>query len=418
MEREKFISAVENLTLGDLRQLEKKIARAIRNREADALLLEEKQARELRTESRFKTQIHASLCRLSGVEPGQRTEYGAVIRDVSRKGMSIRITSGFIPTRVVEVTFRGQKLKPTTCRLEVMRMKRIVEEGRNWIELGCRTIAEEEARHILANERQSQVLQARTFQKQDVHVFLIAKEPATSDPLVPQIKNERYQVAQVSDMSDTFHNASCEAVDLAIFLEADDLARDPAQLAALNQAPENMAMLAVVDQGPERFELLKAGVDECVGTQQLETLLSRAMERAIMARQTRHMQINIPQQPRVLVLLEKDTYAATLMHILEENGLLPTVLTSYDEAVHDQTRPFQLVVATFDRSRQDAFTELSQQFETIPVIALCDNIAMGSQAMMCGARDYLSMPVKRKDVDPILRSQLPALFVQEELATK
>ena len=67
--------------------------------------------RKSRRDKRFETNLFGSLLRITDVKPGERKEFSAIIKDISRSGLRLAVEGNFVPSRIVSVTFAGPEGK-------------------------------------------------------------------------------------------------------------------------------------------------------------------------------------------------------------------------------------------------------------------------------------------------------------------
>ena len=111
-----------------------------------------------------------------------------------------------------------------------------------------------------------------------------------------------------------------------------------------------------------------------------------------------------PQQlsGRALIATIDNTRINLVSYQLEENGYNYRIVNGVDEAKKSENDPFDLVLADYDTDNPEEFRELRKLFCHISVIAMCDDIADGQQAMVDGASNYLCMPPSKEDIHMIL----------------
>jgi len=368
----------------------------------------EEDARQRRREARFETNLLATLTRVTDVKPGERKEYSVTVRDVSRSGMKLIMDSNFIPSRVVEVTFATPGGKIKRSMLEVVRLRKMVNADGSWLEVGCRSISDEYARRIRLQEEKIARLRGKLHKKSQILVLVVGPETPAATTLVTQVKAASYQTRHITGLRQALESAERTAAQLAIFVQGSEIARDANLLAELDAAPKTLAMLAFVETEEDRFPLLHAGVDEVVTTAGAvrDELLSHCIERALIGHVVRQQDRRTPLA-RALIVSSDGTKVNLVSYQLEEHGFKCT--TAADRTQAQLLKPddkFDLIMADFDAVNPGEFQELVKHFAGAPVVALCNHIGYGREAMTLGACNYLCMPPSDEEIRLILDSLL------------
>jgi len=393
---EKFL---ETCDLRELYTVEAKLTDLIKKAKQHTALMEDTQARQLRREERFETTLSGSLIRVTDVKPGERKEYSITIQDLSRSGMKFKVDTTFIPSRVVEVLFGapGGKIKQTF--MEVVRMKKRTDSGGAWLEVGCRKIGEEAVHRLRLQEKRIAQMRSKLHQRSGLQVLVVGPEIEEVTKLVNRIKNDGYQVRRVDRPKLAVRRAENLGSHLVIYYQGEELCRDPELLKTAVSGPSKLATLALVENEEQQFILFRAGIDECLMLNRCHEFLSNAMERALIGRAIRQ---NYYTPGQVLVVSKDNTKINLLFYQFEEQGYLCKVERDPQTALEFNSNEYDLVLADYSELSPESFRDLREKFYDLPLIALCDEFASGTQAMAQGANNYLCMPPTPESVQLVL----------------
>jgi CheY-like chemotaxis protein len=193
---------------------------------------------------------------------------------------------------------------------------------------------------------------------------------------------------------------------LAILLQGSEICEDERAMAELKTAPPGLATLAIVDVDTDRFPLLQAGVDECltrVNGVTREDFLFHAIERALVGHVVRRRDRHGPTA-KALIISSNNTKINLVTYQLEEHGYTGRSVQGLDEAKECEEKEFDLIFVDFDEAENEEFEHIVKYFCGLPVVAMCDEIGYGHQAMSLGANNYISMPPGREEMRMILES--------------
>jgi len=169
-----------------------------------------------------------------------------------------------------------------------------------------------------------------------------------------------------------------------------------------NNTPPFLATLALIDSELDRMPLIMAGVDECLSENNYDEFLFPAIERAIVGHTLRQNKGAMQVSGRALVCSIDNTRVNLISYQMEEHGYTLRVVSDIDEARHCLKDPFDLVMVDYDFDNSEEFREIRDLFCELPVIALCDEIVHGQQAIVDGASNYLCMPPCKEDIQMVL----------------
>ena len=410
------ISKIEKLLLHcelrELKEIQEIVSERIATLATSDAHKQDSEGHNNRQEERFKTNLLGTLTRITDVRPGERKEYSITINDISRSGMRLKVDSNFIPSRVVEVTFAAPGGKIKRCFMEVVRMRKDHNEDGSWLDVGCRVINNEEVRCLRLREEQIAKTRNKLRKRTGILILLIGKDADIEKKrLLTTLKAKNYNVKRVDSVRKAMESAGKVSAQLAIFCNGSQLCKDEKLLSEVKNKPANMATLALIEKDSDRLTLLKAGIDECLTLDKVNEFISHAIERAMVghAMRGKHMQQQL--SGRALIYTIDNSRVNMVGYQLEENGYSYRVATNTQEAQRFAKDPFDMVIADFDITDYSEFIELREIFAGLPVIAMCDELAHGQEAMVNGATNYLSMPPSREDILLILEMAAEQLSV-------
>ncbi len=401
------ISKIEKLLLHcelqELKQLQRIIAERIATIETSNAHRNKSEGRKRRQEERFKTNLLGTLTRITDVRPGERKEYSITINDISRSGMNLKIDQNFIASRVVEITFAAPGGKIKRCFMEIVRMRKDHNENGSWLDVGCKVISNEEVRRLRLREEQIAKTRSKLRRRTGILILLVGKEADVEKKrLLTTLKAQNYNVNRVDSIHKALESAEKVSAQLAIFCNGSQLCKDEKLLSLIKEKPSNMATLALIEKETDHLPLLKAGIDECLTLDKANEFISHAIERAIVghAMRGKHMQQQL--SGRALIYTIDNSRVNMVGYQLEENGYSYRVATNMQEAQRFSKDPFDMVIADFDIADYSEFTELIKLFAGLPIIAMCDDLSHGQEAMVNGAANYLTMPPSKEDIQLIV----------------
>ncbi|MBN1765147.1 MAG: PilZ domain-containing protein [Sedimentisphaerales bacterium] len=403
MDIEKIEKIIQRLDMGELHHVQKYIAEQIKKLELTQKHLDDDKGRELRREERFETNLLGTLTRITDVKPGERKEYSVTVHDISKSGMRLKVDTNFIPSRVVEITFAGPGGKIKRCFLEIVRMRKMSNQDGNWLEVGCRSINNEEVRRMRLKEEKVIKTRSKLHSRRGILVLIVGTETEVNEKkLLARMKAQQYNVHRVDSLNVAMKSAEKTKAQLCIFCSASKLLTQADMLTAIGNRPPTLATLAIIEKEEDRLELLKAGVDECISEANYENFFFKAIERAMLGHAGRQGKSSHEISGRALIVSIDTTRINLISYQLEENGYSFRIASDIHEARNSAKDPFDLIFADFDINCPEEFTELHDLFSNLSVIALCDDFSHGQQAIVNGASNYLCMPPSKEDVQMIL----------------
>ncbi len=406
MSLKKIEEFLETCSVKDLEYIEQLVQEMIVSTKINSGRWNDEDGYKRRREPRFETNMLGTLTRVTDVKPGERKEFSVTICNVSRSGMKLIVDPNFIPSRVVEVTFAAPGGKIKRSVMEIARMRKMVNEDGSWLEVGCRSIGEEEVRRIRLQEEKIAKMRSKLHRKAGILVLLVGPESGETTQLMGRIKAADYQVKHLTAVREALRTAEKVSAQLAIFCQGTDISEDQKILAELKTVPPGLATLAIVDNDADRFPLLQAGVDECVtrvnGVTR-EDFMFHAIERALVGHVVRRRDRRGPTA-KALIISSNNTKINLITYQLEEHGYTGRAVSDLAEAKSCEEKEFDLIFVDFDDMPKEEFERIVKYFCGLSVIALCDEIGYGHQAISLGANNYICMPPGREEMRMILES--------------
>lgn len=395
---------LETCSVNELEKLEKLIQDKIA--QANDGQWNDEDARKRRKEPRFDTSMLGTLTRVTDVKPGERKEFSVTICDVSRSGMKLIVDQNFIPSRVIEITFAAPGGKIKRSAMEVVRMRKMVNDDGNWLEVGCRSVSEDEVRRIRIQEEKISKMRSKLHKKASILVLVVGPESDETTQLLGWIKAADYQVKHLTAIRESLRAAEKLSAQLAIFCQGSDISDDGKILEELMKTPPGLATLAIVNNDTDRFPLLQVGVDECITRVNgviREDFIFHAVERALVGHVVRRRDHH-NSTAKALVLTSNNTKVNLITYQLEEYGYTTLSALNLEEAKTCHEKQFGLIFVDFDDMDNQEFERIVKYFCGLPVIALCDEIGYGHQAISLGANNYVCMPPGNDEMRLILES--------------
>jgi len=366
--------------------------------------LGEQEQRSLRRDPRFETHLLGTLTRVTDVHSGQRKEFVATITDISRGGMRVRVDQEFIPSRLVELTFAGPGGKIKRTFMEVLSIKKRSNEEGQWVELGCRRVEMELVQQMKLKEELVCKVRKHLHNRQRLRILLVGPEQGEASQLMERLTGAGYTVERVKLERQSVVNALKGPYHLAIFCRGAKLRDDPGLLSEIRQTSA-LATLSLLEDDSERLVLLQAGIDECVTLkeQASDQLLFSAVERALAVKTISHHVRHVPTAQALLVC--QDQAATTMIkYQLQECGYGAHTLATADEAMALNSEQVDMVLVAFEELETEPFKLLAGHFRQVPVVAFCQDLTKGHQAMVQGATMFLHMPPGPDDMRTLLES--------------
>ncbi len=399
----KIEKLLQRCDLKQLHNLKKIISEMIEKEMGNQSYWDDKDGRKQRREERFDTNLLGTLTRITDVKPGERKEYSVTVHDISRSGMRLKVDTNFVPSRVVEITFASPGGKIKHCFMEVVRVRKMTNENGSWLEVGCRGANTEEVRRLRLQEEQVTKTRSKLRSQRGILIVLVGDNTDEIEKkLTAKLKIKNYSTRCFDSVHQAVHNAEKLQAQLAIFCRGSRLCRDSKMLGELKSKPPELATLAIIESEEDRMPLILAGIDECLMEQNYEEYLFHSIERAMVGHTLRQNKKSQQMSGRILIQSIDNTRINFITSQLEEHGYSIRVANNLEEARNYEKAPFDMVLADYDVDSPEEFRSLRGLFYELPVIALCDDIVHGQQAIIDGAGNYLCMPPTKEDIQMIL----------------
>jgi len=401
MDTTKIEKLLKNCDLRELYSIETILTDLIEKAKQNAAKQEETKGKQLRAEDRFDTNLMGTLIRVTDIKPGERKEFSINIQDLSRSGMRFKVDTNFIPSRIVEILFGapGGKIKKTF--MEVVRMRKHTNQDGAWLEVGCRSVSDEAVRRVRLQEERIVRMRNKLHKKSGVLVLVVGPETEEIAKLINRINIEGYQAKRVDSPLIAIETAKKLKAHLVVYYQGKMLCRDKELLKVATSGPSSLATLAIVDNEEQQFDLFRAGIDECLHIHHGDDLLFFAMERALIGHTIRQ---NETLTGQVLVVSNDNTKINLVFYQFEDRGYICQVERDMEKALEIDISQYDLVLSDYDEIAVDNFRILREKFKKTPLIALCDDMSYGTQAMADGANNYLCIPPTKENMHMILES--------------
>jgi len=397
MNSEEMQHFIWKCSVEDLRVLEQMVSDRRKEIDATYSKMSDELGRQQRREERFEVNYIGTLVRLTDVKPGERKEYSVLIKDISKSGMCLRVDSNFIPCRLVEVVFHVPGGKVKKCQLTIIRMQKRETKDGAWLELGCQSVEKEEVLRVKWQEQHFVELHQKLKNTGRLRVVVVGKADETLKRMLEtRSASQRYDVHYVHLLTKVISELRENASDLLIFSESTRWSQDPDFKGFVESVSGTVATLVMISREEDRPILQKAGVDECLSGKDCEEFLYRAMERALVGKPAKASQQK-KLSGRVLIISNHSNKINLLTFYLEDNGFILYVANSVEEAREYLSNSLDAVFADFHPHAKDEFYAVFNQFRDIPVIAICDEVFYGHEAIACGATNWMAMPFNQED---------------------
>jgi len=375
MELDQIEKLLQKCDLQDLRRIDDLLTSLIEkgySREAE-VHEKEKETNQMRAEDRFETNLLGTIARVTDIKPGEPREYSATIKDISRNGMCLQVNSNFIPSRIIEITFGSPNGKIKKCCLEVVRMRRMENQNGLWLEVGCL-------------------------------IQVVGTSDDLEKKLAGELRAKRYSIHRIDNITQAMQSAGRTAAQLAIFCHGSQLCMDSDALAEIKRKPPTLATLAIVEKKEHSPGLLEAGIDECLSVENVNEYLVYAIERTIVSHASRTGAHGRQQSGLALIASSDSVRINMVSYQLEECGYDFAVADNVDQLGSLAAEVFDLAFIDFDVRQPDEFKKMRELCRHRHVIAMCEDISHGRQAMVNGAADYMCIPPGKDDIRMFLEN--------------
>jgi len=406
MELDQIEKLLQKCDLQDLRRIDDLLTSLIEkgySREAE-VHEKEKETNQMRAEDRFETNLLGTIARVTDIKPGEPREYSATIKDISRNGMCLQVNSNFIPSRIIEITFGSPNGKIKKCCLEVVRMRRMENQNGLWLEVGCRGIADEKVRKLRVKEERVSRMRNKLYKHSGILIQVVGTSDDLEKKLAGELRAKRYSIHRIDNITQAMQSAGRTAAQLAIFCHGSQLCMDSDALAEIKRKPPTLATLAIVEKKEHSPGLLEAGIDECLSVENVNEYLVYAIERTIVSHASRTGAHGRQQSGLALIASSDSVRINMVSYQLEECGYDFAVADNVDQLGSLAAEVFDLAFIDFDVRQPDEFKKMRELCRHRHVIAMCEDISHGRQAMVNGAADYMCIPPGKDDIRMFLEN--------------
>jgi len=355
-----------------------------------------------RKEDRYKANLKGTLKRLSDIKPDERKEFSVNILDISRSGMRIGVKSDFVPSHIVQISFKGPNGKMKECLVEVVRIEKKSGQAEMPLELGCRSVDNEYVRRLTKNKKAAGMTESVLDQK-GVLILIVGTDTAALErKFLSRTNTRNFNIRCVANIPDAIEKAKKLSANLAIFYQGTALLHVPELLAVIKSKPSGLATLAIIENDADRFPLLDAGIDECLTKQGYDSYLLKAMERTLLIHEGRRKRKSVLNR-RALIFNFNKSNLNPLSIYLKDMDYSSLVISDLDIAQRCDPSQYDIVLADYGLENREGFKKLLSVFHNLPMVALCkDSNYEREQAMADGASKCLSESFDDEDVRTLL----------------
>ncbi|MCF7957543.1 MAG: PilZ domain-containing protein [Phycisphaerae bacterium] len=405
MDLDRIKMELESCDFHDLLEVEKYLSALLNTAQVNLDRIFKNDGEEITREERFSTNLSGTLTRITNVRPGERKEYNITIENVSRKGMNFRVDKNFTPSQIVEINFASPAGKRKNCYMEIVRMNRRSNPDGKWLEVGSRSISKEQVSLLRHQEEQTGIIQSKLKNRTGIMIIAVGLQNNDNLNAISHLKSHDYQVRLMDSVHQAIQSAKKLSAQLILFCDGTRLCNDPELLAEAISCSEKIPTLAIVKTDEERLALLNVGIDEAMTVKNVNTFISHAIERALIGHSIRKKKSN-RTTPRVLIVSKHKTRINMMTFYLDEKNYDCCATDDPNDATEFRQEHFDLVITDFSPENTDPFNDIQGHFHPTPIIALCEDISTGRQAIIHGACNYLCTPSNRDEVHSILKSTL------------
>ena len=376
--------------------------------------LSEDEERKLRRDPRFETNLLGTLTRVTDVRSGERKEFVATITDLSRGGMQLRVDREFTPSRLVELTFAGPGGKIKRTFMEVVSIRKRTNDEGQWVELGCRRVEIELVQQMKLQEELIRKARKQLHNRQKIRILVVGPEGPETAELIARLRALGHVVEHVKLERQSVVNALKGPAHLVLFCRGARLRDDPGLLSEIRQT-KGLATLVFLENEDDRLFLLQAGVDECVtGREQVsDQLLFSAIDRALTVKMIRRHTRHVPTAQALLVCADQSARSMVKYH-LEECGYGCQMADGAESAMAVDSEQVDVVLAAFEEIDSEPFKLLAGHFREVPLVAVCQDLTKGHEAMVQGATMFFRLPPGKDDMRTLLESLELNLYLANE----
>lgn len=357
---------------------------------------------ERRREERYSTELSGTLTRLSDLHPGDKREFQVKILDMSRNGMSLKIDSDYIPSRINRITFIGFGGKVKEIYMQVVRMQKKVNSDCEWINLGCRVVTQEEIRLVRNQEEKVVQVLNRLHRKKELNILLVGQSTKENQSLHALLVREDISHKQVDSIHQVLDLIERESFDLALFTNWDAICQNALFIDRLNAKASNLAKVALIKSNQNHAVFLKSGIDACLNRHDDRHLLMQALERGLLQHISRDDKICQTLKRKTLLISIENETINLFSYLFQEHNFFSQIYPNVRDINPQSIDGLDLAFVEFNDQNIKEFQTACRQLAKFPVIAICQEAAQGRLAISNGAKDFLSLPPREEDFQLIL----------------
>ncbi len=350
-----------------------------------------------RNEQRIPYDAEAEIIRLTDVKSGERVEYTASLKDVSRSGLCLQVEGHFIPSRLIKVHFATPVGKNKEVVVEVVRIKEdVTGPKKNEItEVGCKSIGYQDANKIIIKDNKIREIRRSIKNREQVLILLVSDNTSdVDDKIYKQLRRDGFNVKKMFSVHQALTSAAKTNAQLTILCNGTKLRYDKDFTRQFRYRAESLASIAVVDNEDDRRMLSRAGIDECITPEAIEDYLEDAVESAIIGHRLK-CHDRVDKHQALLVggdNLSQNTIKETL------SGCGYGMVYCKNSAVSEcyGIEEFEVVFASYDPENPLEFMKVLELYYSNTVIAIAENPLYGREALVRGAADYICTPVDKE----------------------
>ena len=352
-----------------------------------------------RVEQRIPYEAEAEVIRLTNVKPGERVEYSASLKDVSKSGLCLQVEERFIASRLIKVHFSTPVGKNKEVVVEVVRIKDDVTgpKGNKITEVGCKSIGYQEANDLIAKDSKVREIRRSIKNREQVLILLVSDgSNDTDERIYKQLRRDGFNVKKMFSVHQALTSAAKTNAQLTILCNGTKLRYDKDFTSKFRYRAESLASIAVVDNEDDRRMLSRAGIDECITAEAIDNYLEDAVESAIISHRLKCQDQNVKHQ--ALLVGGDNLTRNTVKDTLSEYGYSLICCENSSMSERYGIEEFEMVFASYDPDSPVEFLRVLELYYANTVIAVTDNPLHGRESLVRGAADYICTPIEKEAI--------------------
>ena len=356
-----------------------------------------------RNEQRIPYEAEAEVTRITDVRSGEKVNYTAALKDVSKSGLCLQVEGKFIPSRLIRVNFATPVGKNKEVVVEVVRIKESVSaQTKNEItEVGCKSIGYQEANKIVIKDNKIREIR-RSMKNREKVLILVVSDNSTDlgDRVYKQLRRDGFNVKKMFSVHQALTSAAKTNAQLTILCNGTKLRYDKDFTSKFRYRSESLASIAVVDNEEDRRMLNRAGIDECITEDAIDSYLEDAVESAILSHR---LKCQDKKEKRQGLLVSGDSLTKnTIKDTLSECGYNLVFCNNSALSERYGIEEFDIVFANYDPENPIEFMKVLELYYSNTVIAITENPLKGREALVRGAEDYICTPIDKDAVISVI----------------